>query len=138
MMGTAISGRDQSSRFASPDQDPKNKQNYCSHSLDVWNRWMLEGSVLEHFKLVYCRKPLAVLDVSIKILAVVDEDGELLEVKPLILQMTNSLRCVHEMEHDHEHRHRNAQRHPHRQPYPHRRPFLERINLQQPRYIAGI
>lgn len=53
-------------------------------------------------------------------------------------QMTNSLRCVHEMEHDHEHRHRNAQRHPHRQPYPHRRPFLERINLQQPRYIAGI
>lgn len=26
MMGAAISGRDQSSRFASPDQDPKNKQ----------------------------------------------------------------------------------------------------------------
>ncbi|CAL9066680.1 unnamed protein product [Musa banksii] len=143
MMGAAISGRDQSSRFASPDQDPKNKQVYlgiciCSHSLDVWNRWMLEGCVLEHLKLVYCRKPLAVLDVSIKILAVVGEDGELVEVKPLILQMTNSLRCVHEMEHDHEHRHRNAQRHPHRQPYPHRRLLLERINLQQPRYIAGI
>ncbi|CAL9137732.1 unnamed protein product [Musa acuminata var. zebrina] len=24
----------------------------CSHSLDVWNRWMLEGCVLEHLKLV--------------------------------------------------------------------------------------
>ncbi|URD85281.1 hypothetical protein MUK42_27771 [Musa troglodytarum] len=30
----------------------------CSHRLDVWDRWMLEGSVLEHCKLVNCRKPL--------------------------------------------------------------------------------
>ncbi|KAF4386661.1 hypothetical protein F8388_006616 [Cannabis sativa] len=48
---------------------------FASHSFDVWESWMLEGS-LEECKLVNCRNPLAVLDVSIEILAAVgDDDG---------------------------------------------------------------
>ncbi|XP_062090399.1 C-terminal binding protein AN [Humulus lupulus] len=48
---------------------------FASHSFDVWESWMLEGS-LEECKLVNCRNPMAVLDVSIEILAAVgDDDG---------------------------------------------------------------
>ncbi|KAF3441573.1 hypothetical protein FNV43_RR15487 [Rhamnella rubrinervis] len=65
---------------------------FASHSFDVWESWMLEGS-LEECRLVNCRNPLfiplhplltfrsliqcklqAVLDVSIEILAAVGED----------------------------------------------------------------
>ncbi|ONK55943.1 uncharacterized protein A4U43_C10F2540 [Asparagus officinalis] len=49
---------------------------FASHSFDVWENWMLEGSLLEECKLVNCRNPLAVLDVRIEILAAVgEEDG---------------------------------------------------------------
>ncbi|PON68040.1 Erythronate-4-phosphate dehydrogenase [Parasponia andersonii] len=48
---------------------------FASHSFDVWESWMLEGS-MEECKLVNCRNPLAVLDVSFVILAAVSEaDG---------------------------------------------------------------
>nr|XP_010933955.1 C-terminal binding protein AN [Elaeis guineensis] len=47
---------------------------FASHSFDVWESWMLEGSVLEECRLVNCRNPLAVLDVRIEILAAVSED----------------------------------------------------------------
>ncbi|GAB4844525.1 hypothetical protein Ancab_037904 [Ancistrocladus abbreviatus] len=48
---------------------------FASHSFDVWESWMLEGS-LEECRMVNCRNPLAVLDVSIEVLAVVgEEDG---------------------------------------------------------------
>ncbi|KAH8516862.1 hypothetical protein Peur_048114 [Populus x canadensis] len=47
---------------------------FASHSFDVWESWMLEGS-LEECRLVNCRNPLAVLDVHIEILAAVGEDG---------------------------------------------------------------
>ncbi|KAL5572933.1 hypothetical protein UlMin_022530 [Ulmus minor] len=48
---------------------------FASHSFDVWEGWMLEGS-LEECRLVNCRNPQAVLEVSIVILAVVgEEDG---------------------------------------------------------------
>lgn len=47
---------------------------FASHSFDVWESWMLEGS-LEECRLVNCRNPLAVLDVRIEILAAVGEDG---------------------------------------------------------------
>ncbi|PRQ58332.1 hypothetical protein RchiOBHm_Chr1g0358141 [Rosa chinensis] len=43
---------------------------FASHSFDVWESWMLEGS-LDECRLVNCRNPLAVLDVSIEILATV-------------------------------------------------------------------
>ncbi|XP_060668559.1 C-terminal binding protein AN [Ziziphus jujuba] len=46
---------------------------FASHSFDVWESWMLEGS-LEECRLVNCRNPLAVLDVSIEILAAAGED----------------------------------------------------------------
>lgn len=46
---------------------------FASHSFDVWESWMLEGS-LEECKLVNCRNPMAVLDVSIEILAAPGED----------------------------------------------------------------
>ncbi|KAM2280289.1 hypothetical protein ACFX1S_041027 [Malus domestica] len=46
---------------------------FASHSFDVWESWMLEGT-LEECKLVNCRNPLAVLDVSVEILATVGED----------------------------------------------------------------
>uniref|UniRef100_A0A2P2KNQ5 D-isomer specific 2-hydroxyacid dehydrogenase NAD-binding domain-containing protein n=1 Tax=Rhizophora mucronata TaxID=61149 RepID=A0A2P2KNQ5_RHIMU len=46
---------------------------FASHSFDVWESWMLEGS-LEQCRLVNCRNPLAVLDVRIEILATVGED----------------------------------------------------------------
>ncbi|KAB2595685.1 C-terminal binding protein AN-like [Pyrus ussuriensis x Pyrus communis] len=46
---------------------------FASHSFDVWESWMLEGTLGE-CKLVNCRNPLAVLDVSIEILATVGED----------------------------------------------------------------
>ncbi|XP_008805571.1 C-terminal binding protein AN-like [Phoenix dactylifera] len=49
---------------------------FASYSFDVWESWMLEGSVLEECRLVNCRNPLAVLDVRIEILAAVsEEDG---------------------------------------------------------------
>ncbi|KAG8653523.1 hypothetical protein MANES_05G030100v8 [Manihot esculenta] len=47
---------------------------FASHSFDVWESWMLEGS-LEECRLVNCRNPLATLDVRVEILAVVGEDG---------------------------------------------------------------
>ncbi|KAJ9188290.1 hypothetical protein P3X46_003661 [Hevea brasiliensis] len=47
---------------------------FGSHSFDVWESWMLEGS-LEECRLVNCRNPLAILDVRVEILAVVGEDG---------------------------------------------------------------
>ncbi|KAF2291168.1 hypothetical protein GH714_020478 [Hevea brasiliensis] len=47
---------------------------FASHSFDVWESWMLEGS-LEECRLVNCRNPLAILDVRVEILAVVGEDG---------------------------------------------------------------
>ncbi|KAG5251760.1 angustifolia family protein [Salix suchowensis] len=47
---------------------------FASHSFDVWESWMLEGS-LEECRLVNCRNPLAVLDVRVEILAAVGEDG---------------------------------------------------------------
>ncbi|OAY62241.1 C-terminal binding protein AN isoform X1 [Manihot esculenta] len=46
---------------------------FASHSFDVWESWMLEGS-LEECRLVNCRNPLAILDVRVEILAVVGED----------------------------------------------------------------
>ncbi|XP_015584547.1 C-terminal binding protein AN [Ricinus communis] len=46
---------------------------FASHSFDVWESWMLEGS-LEDCRLVNCRNPLAVLDVRIEVLAAVGED----------------------------------------------------------------
>lgn len=46
---------------------------FASHSFDVWESWTLEGS-LEECRLVNCRNPLAVLNVSIEILAVTGED----------------------------------------------------------------
>nr|XP_019705218.1 LOW QUALITY PROTEIN: C-terminal binding protein AN-like [Elaeis guineensis] len=49
---------------------------FASYNFDVWESWMLEGSVLEECRLVNCRNPLAVLDVRIEILAAVsEEDG---------------------------------------------------------------
>lgn len=49
---------------------------FASHSFDVWESWMLEGSRLEECRLVNCRNPVAVLDVRIEILAAVgEEDG---------------------------------------------------------------
>ncbi|XP_077248249.1 C-terminal binding protein AN-like [Tasmannia lanceolata] len=49
---------------------------FASYSFDVWESWMLEGSLLEECRLVNCRNPLAVLDVHIEILAAVgEEDG---------------------------------------------------------------
>ncbi|KAJ0969963.1 hypothetical protein J5N97_022840 [Dioscorea zingiberensis] len=47
---------------------------FASHSFDVWESWMLEGSQLDECRLVNCRNPLAVLDVRIEILAAVGED----------------------------------------------------------------
>ncbi|KAF9669003.1 hypothetical protein SADUNF_Sadunf14G0062300 [Salix dunnii] len=46
---------------------------FASHSFDVWESWMLEGS-LDECRLVNCRNPLAVLDVCIEILAAAGED----------------------------------------------------------------
>ncbi|OEL37622.1 C-terminal binding protein AN [Dichanthelium oligosanthes] len=49
---------------------------FASHSFDVWESWMLEGSLLEGCKLINCRNPSAVLDVCIEILAAAsEEDG---------------------------------------------------------------
>ncbi|XP_072962262.1 C-terminal binding protein AN [Typha angustifolia] len=49
---------------------------FASHTFDVWESWMLEGSALQECRLVNCRNPLAVLDVRIEILAAVsEEDG---------------------------------------------------------------
>ncbi|RWW15053.1 hypothetical protein GW17_00021128, partial [Ensete ventricosum] len=48
---------------------------FANHSFDVWGSWTLQGSVLEQCKLVNCQNPSAVLEVSIEILAAVDEDG---------------------------------------------------------------
>ncbi|KAL4186991.1 hypothetical protein AMTRI_Chr09g16620 [Amborella trichopoda] len=49
---------------------------FASHSFDVWESWMLEGSSLDECRLVNCRNPLAVLDVCVEILAAVgEEDG---------------------------------------------------------------
>ncbi|XP_057961196.1 C-terminal binding protein AN [Malania oleifera] len=46
---------------------------FASHSFDVWESWLLEGSH-EDCRLVNCRNPLAVLDIRIEILAVLGED----------------------------------------------------------------
>ncbi|KAJ6800596.1 C-terminal binding protein AN [Iris pallida] len=48
---------------------------FASHSFDIWESWMLEGSMLQQCRLVNCRNPVAVLDVCIEILAVVEDDG---------------------------------------------------------------
>jgi len=49
---------------------------FASHSFDVWESWMLDGSLLEGCKLINCRNPSAVLDVCIEILAAAsEEDG---------------------------------------------------------------
>ncbi|CAL9093070.1 unnamed protein product [Musa textilis] len=48
---------------------------FANHSFDAWGSWTLQGSVLEQCKLVNCKNPSAVLEVSIKILAAVAEDG---------------------------------------------------------------
>ncbi|KAK6920073.1 D-isomer specific 2-hydroxyacid dehydrogenase, NAD-binding domain, partial [Dillenia turbinata] len=59
---------------------------FASHSFDVWESWMLEGS-LEECRLVNCRNPLVILDVRIEVLAVVGEDDgadiNLLEISHL-------------------------------------------------------
>ncbi|OWM64272.1 hypothetical protein CDL15_Pgr018844 [Punica granatum] len=48
---------------------------FASHSFDVWESWMLEGS-FEECRLINCRNTLAVLEVRIEILAAVgDDDG---------------------------------------------------------------
>ncbi|KAK4802005.1 hypothetical protein SAY86_000208 [Trapa natans] len=48
---------------------------FASHSFDVWESWMLEGS-LDECRLINCRNPLAMLEVRIEILAAVgDDDG---------------------------------------------------------------
>ncbi|KAJ6971372.1 C-terminal binding protein AN-like [Populus alba x Populus x berolinensis] len=46
---------------------------FTSHSFDVWESWMLEGS-LDECRLVNCRNPLAILDARIEILAALGED----------------------------------------------------------------
>ncbi|GLT84653.1 hypothetical protein SLE2022_028710 [Rubroshorea leprosula] len=46
---------------------------FASHSFDVWESWMLEGS-LQECRLVNCRNPSAVLEVRIEVLAAVGED----------------------------------------------------------------
>ncbi|XP_074564787.1 C-terminal binding protein AN-like [Curcuma longa] len=48
---------------------------FASHNFDVWEAWTLHGSTLEQCKLVNCKKPSVVLEVSIEILATVNEDG---------------------------------------------------------------
>nr|CAB3502167.1 unnamed protein product [Digitaria exilis] len=49
---------------------------FASHSFDVWESWMLDGSLLEGCKLINCRNSSAVLDVFIEILAAAsEEDG---------------------------------------------------------------
>ncbi|CAL4920511.1 unnamed protein product [Urochloa decumbens] len=49
---------------------------FASHSFDVWESWMLDGSLMEGCKLINCRNPSAVLDVCIEILAAAsEEDG---------------------------------------------------------------
>ncbi|KAL5679066.1 hypothetical protein ACJX0J_005451, partial [Zea mays] len=49
---------------------------FASHSFDVWESWMLDGSLLEGSKLINCRNPSAVLDICIEILAAPsEEDG---------------------------------------------------------------
>uniref|UniRef100_A0A0E0GG55 D-isomer specific 2-hydroxyacid dehydrogenase NAD-binding domain-containing protein n=1 Tax=Oryza nivara TaxID=4536 RepID=A0A0E0GG55_ORYNI len=49
---------------------------FASHTFDVWESWMLEGSLLEGCKLINCRNSSAVLDVCIEILAAAsEEDG---------------------------------------------------------------
>ncbi|KAJ6972399.1 C-terminal binding protein AN-like [Populus alba x Populus x berolinensis] len=49
---------------------------FTSHSFDVWESWMLEGS-LDECRLVNCRNPLAILDARIEILAALGEDDGL-------------------------------------------------------------
>eukprot|EP01018_Ginkgo_biloba_P013311 Gb_20927 [translate_table: standard] len=49
---------------------------FASHNFDAWESWILEGSTLEECRLINSRIPMAVLDVSIEILAAVsEEDG---------------------------------------------------------------
>uniref|UniRef100_A0ACD5TTP2 Uncharacterized protein n=1 Tax=Avena sativa TaxID=4498 RepID=A0ACD5TTP2_AVESA len=47
---------------------------FASHSFDVWEGWVLEGSLSEGCKLINCRNPSAVLDVCIEVLAAASED----------------------------------------------------------------
>ncbi|KAM0895378.1 hypothetical protein ACQ4PT_023886 [Festuca glaucescens] len=49
---------------------------FASHSFDVWEGWVLEGSLMEGCKLINCRNSSAVLDVCIEVLAAAsEEDG---------------------------------------------------------------
>lgn len=49
---------------------------FASHTFDVWENWMLEGSLLEGCRLINCRNSSAVLDVCVEILAAAsEEDG---------------------------------------------------------------
>uniref|UniRef100_A0A0D6QWQ4 D-isomer specific 2-hydroxyacid dehydrogenase NAD-binding domain-containing protein n=1 Tax=Araucaria cunninghamii TaxID=56994 RepID=A0A0D6QWQ4_ARACU len=49
---------------------------FASHNFDAWESWILEGTTLEDCRLTNSRVPLAVLDVSIEILAAIsEEDG---------------------------------------------------------------
>ncbi|XP_062205495.1 C-terminal binding protein AN-like [Phragmites australis] len=48
---------------------------FASHSFDVWESWMLEGSLSECCKLVNRRNSSAVLEVYIELLAAPSEDG---------------------------------------------------------------
>lgn len=49
---------------------------FASHNFDAWESWIFEGSTLEDCRLTNSRVPMAVLDVSIEILAAIsEEDG---------------------------------------------------------------
>ncbi|XP_047083932.1 C-terminal binding protein AN-like [Lolium rigidum] len=49
---------------------------FASHSFDVWEGWVLEGSLMEGCRLINCRNSSAVLDVCIEVLAAAsEEDG---------------------------------------------------------------
>ncbi|WOL06283.1 C-terminal binding protein AN-like [Canna indica] len=47
---------------------------FASHSFDLWESWTLQGPFLEQCKLVNCKNPSAVFEVSVEILAAVDEE----------------------------------------------------------------
>ncbi|KAG9158429.1 hypothetical protein Leryth_013166 [Lithospermum erythrorhizon] len=49
---------------------------FASHSFDVWESWMIEGT-LEECRLVNCRNPQAILEVRVEVLAAVGEDEKM-------------------------------------------------------------
>ncbi|GAA0145964.1 hypothetical protein LIER_06028 [Lithospermum erythrorhizon] len=49
---------------------------FASHSFDVWESWMIEGT-LEECRLVNCRNPQATLEVRVEVLAAVGEDEKM-------------------------------------------------------------